>query len=67
MAVAKKRRAIRRDWTRDDVKELKKHSKNKTPVKAISRTLRRTPAAVRQKACLLGIPVGHRRIKKKRA
>ena len=33
MAVARTKRVIRRDWTRDEVKELKKHSKDKTPVK----------------------------------
>jgi hypothetical protein len=61
MVVARSKRAIRRDWTRDEVKELKKHSKDKTRVKAISRALKRTPAAVRQKAYALGIPLGHRR------
>jgi hypothetical protein len=30
--------------------ELRKHSKNKTPVKDISRALKRTPGALRQKA-----------------
>jgi hypothetical protein len=65
MAIAKRRRAVRRDWTRDEVKELRNHSKDKTSVKAISRALKRTPAAVRQKAYALGIPVGHRRSKKK--
>jgi hypothetical protein len=62
MAVARRKR---RDWTRDEIKELKKHSKDKTHVKAISRTLKRSPAAVRQKAHALGIPLGHRRAKKK--
>ena len=33
MAVARTKRVIRREWTRDEVKELKKHSKDKTPVK----------------------------------
>ena len=65
MAIARRKRAIRRDWTRDEVKELKKHSKDKTRVKTISRTLKRTPAAVRQKAQRLGISLGHRRTKKK--
>ena len=65
MAIARRKRAVRRDWTRDEVKELKKHSKDKTRVKTISRTLKRTPAAVRQKAKRLGIPLGHRRTKKK--
>jgi hypothetical protein len=35
MAVARTKRVIRREWTRDEVKELKKHSKNKTPVKTV--------------------------------
>jgi hypothetical protein len=63
MAIARRKRAVRRDWTRDEVKQLKRHSKDKTRVKAISRALKRTPAAVRQKAYALGIPVGHRRTK----
>ena len=61
MAVARTKRVIRREWTRDEVKELKKHSKDKTRVKTISRALKRTPAAVRQKAQRLGIPLGNRR------
>jgi hypothetical protein len=64
MAVARTRRVIRRDWTRDEVKELKKHSKGKTPVKTVSRALKRTPAALRQKAYALGISLGHRYKKK---
>jgi hypothetical protein len=56
-----KKRTIRRTWTSQDVRELKKHSKSKTPVKAISKAMKRTPAAVRQKATKLGISIGHRR------
>jgi hypothetical protein len=48
-------------WTAGDVRELKKHSKNKTPVKMISRTMKRSRGAVRQKARRLGIAIGHRR------
>jgi hypothetical protein len=54
-------RTKRRAWTAVDIRELKKHSKNKTPVKTISRTMKRTPGAVRQKAMVMGIPIGHRR------
>ena len=61
-----RKRVVRRDWTRAEVKELRQHSKDKTRVKTISRALKRTPAALRQKARALGIPLGHRRIKKKR-
>ena len=50
-----KRRAIRRAWTGQDERKLKKHSRSKTPVKAISKSMKRTPAAVRQKASNLGI------------
>jgi hypothetical protein len=64
MAVARTKRVIRRDWTRDEVKELKKHSKAKTPVKTVSRALKRTPAALRQKAYALGISLGHRNKRK---
>jgi hypothetical protein len=64
MAVAKTKRVIRRGWTRDEVKELKKHSKGKTPVKTVSRALKRTPAALRQKAYALGISLGHRNKRK---
>jgi hypothetical protein len=59
MARAKKR--VRREWTAQDVRELKKHSKNKTPVAVISKTTKRTQAALRQKALVLGLPLGHRR------
>jgi hypothetical protein len=41
--VATRKRIVRRDWTRADVKELRQHSRNKTPVKNISRALKRTP------------------------
>ena len=65
--IAVKNRVARRDWTRADLKELRQHSKDKTPVKTISRALKRTPGALRQKARVLGIPLGHRRPKKSRA
>ena len=65
--IVRTKRIVRRDWTRAEVKELKQHSKNKTRVKTISRALKRTPGALRQKARMLGIPLGHRRTKTKRA
>jgi len=65
--IARKKRVVRRDWTLADVKELRQHSKDKTLVTTISRALKRTPGALRQKARALGIPLGHRRTKKKRA
>ena len=65
--IARKKRVVRREWTRADVKELRQHSRDKTRVKTISRALKRTPGSLRQKARALGIPLGHRRPKKKRA
>jgi hypothetical protein len=49
--------------TRAEVKELKQHSKNKTRVKTISKAVKRTPGALRQKARVLGILLGDRRTK----
>jgi hypothetical protein len=65
--IARRKRVVRREWTRGEVKELRQYSRDKTRVKTISRALKRTPASLRQKALALGIPLGHRRIKKRRA
>jgi hypothetical protein len=61
------KRVARREWSAQDEKELKKHSKNKTPVTKISKALKRTPGALRQKARHLGISIGHRQRPKKRS
>ena len=66
-AIVTRKRVVRRGWTRADVRELRQHSKDKTRVKTISRALKRTPGALRQKARVLGIPLGHRRTKTQRA
>jgi hypothetical protein len=52
---------VRREWTKDDLKELKRHSKAKTPLVEISKAMKRTPGALRQKALSLDISLGHRR------
>jgi hypothetical protein len=68
MKVATRAKLVkRRDWSRQDERELKKHSKSKTSVKDISKALKRTAGALRQKARSLGLSLGHRRPKKKRA
>jgi hypothetical protein len=58
--VAKKTRK-RREWTKADLKELKVHSKTRTPVAKIAKLTKRTVGALRQKALLLGIGLGHQR------
>lgn len=61
------KRVVRHEWTAEDERALKKHSKDKTPVAVISKALKRTPGALRQKARHLGISIGHRQRPKKRA
>ena len=58
---ATKKRVKRREWTKTDVKELKAHSKARTPVTKISKITKRTVGALRQKALYLGIGLGHQR------
>jgi hypothetical protein len=55
------KRVKRRPWTKEDHRELRKHSKARTPVAAISRLMKRTPGALRQQALKLGVGLGHRR------
>jgi hypothetical protein len=61
--VAKKaiKKRTRRAYTKADLKELRAHSKAKTPVHKIAKLTKRTPASLRQKAGKLGIGLGHRR------
>jgi hypothetical protein len=64
---AKKKRAARRPWSKQDERELRSHSKNKSPIKTVVRSMKRTAGALRQKAFSLGLSLGHRRsVKKKR-
>ena len=60
MAKAKKI-VTRREYTSADVKELRAHSKAKTPVAKIAKLTKRTEGSLRQKAIKLGIKLGHRR------
>jgi hypothetical protein len=39
----------RRAWTKQDVRELKEHSRSKSPMKKIARAMNRTIGALRQK------------------
>jgi hypothetical protein len=60
--MAKKvKKIVRREYTKTDVKELRAHSKAKTPVVKIAKAMKRTEASLRQKAMALGMPLGHRR------
>ena len=66
MAKKVKRRAARRPWTAKDERELRSHSKNKSPIKAVVKSMKRTAGALRQKAFSLGLSLGHRRSSKRK-
>jgi hypothetical protein len=61
--VAKKTKTkiVRREYTKADVKELRAHSKARTPLAKIMKLTKRTEGSLRQKALKLGISLGHRR------
>jgi len=52
---------VRREYSKADVKELRAHSKSKTPVVKIAKLTKRSVGSLRQKAIKLGIKLGHRR------
>jgi hypothetical protein len=57
--TAKKRTRI--VYTKTDVRDLRAHSKARTPVKKIAKAMKRSKSSLRQKAMALGIGLGHRR------
>jgi hypothetical protein len=60
--VAKKvKKRVRREYTKAEEKELRAHSKARTPVKKIARLTKRSEAALRSKASSMGMRLGHRR------
>jgi hypothetical protein len=61
MAKKTKRRKKRIAWTKANVADLRKYSKDRLPVAKISKAMKRTARALRQKALHLGLPLGHRR------
>jgi hypothetical protein len=54
-------RSKRVAWTKENIRDLKTHSKSKTPVAKISKLMKRSEGAIRQKALALDISIGHRR------
>lgn len=60
--MAKKiKKRVRREYTTADVKELRAHSKARTPVAKIAKLTKRTVGSLRQKAQKLGLGLGHQR------
>ena len=61
VAKKAKKNIVRREYTKADVRELRAHSKAKTPIAKIMKLTKRTEGSLRQKAIKLGIRLGHRR------
>jgi hypothetical protein len=61
MYMPKKKAAVRNPWAKDDVRELRAHSKARTPVAKVAKAMKRSEGAVSQKAKSTGIGLGHRR------
>ncbi|MGB3274140.1 MAG: hypothetical protein WBA66_14765 [Xanthobacteraceae bacterium] len=60
-AAKKTRKITRREWTKDDVRELKSLARQRTPVAKIAKALKRTPGATAAKAFKLGVSLDTRR------
>ena len=60
MAKRLKKR-VRREYTKAEEKELRAHSKARTPVKKIAKLTKRTESALRAKARSMSIALGHQR------
>ena len=58
--MAKKKRVVRRAWTKDDVRQMKTLAKAKSGVKKIAKALKRTPGATGVMAAKLGVSLSMR-------
>ena len=59
--MANSAKLVRRRWTNQEVRELRAHSRSRTPVSQIAKAMKRSAGALRQKAFALGLPLGHQR------
>ena len=59
--MPKKKPTVHKPWTKEDLRQFKDHSKTRTPVVDVAKAMKRTEAAVRQKAKTIGVGLGHRR------
>ena len=61
MVKKAKKKIVRREYTKAEVKELRAHSKARTPVSKLMKLMKRSEGSLRQKALTLGIGLGHQR------
>ena len=59
--MAKKKKLVRRPWTKEDMRLLKSMARNKKGVTKIAKALRRTTRAVGNKSHLLGVSLDTQR------
>ena len=60
--MAKKvKKLVRRGYSKAEEKELRAHSKARTPIKKIAGLTKRSEAALRSKASSMGMRLGHQR------
>ncbi|MFK4719414.1 hypothetical protein ABIE89_000514 [Bradyrhizobium niftali] len=59
--MTKKTTSKRKEYTKDDIKLLKAHSKARTRVAELSKLMKRSEGSLRQKARSLGVGLGHQR------
>lgn len=58
--MAKKKKVVRRAWTKDDLQTLKSMARDKQGVTKIAKALKRTTRAVENKSYLLGVSLDTR-------
>jgi hypothetical protein len=58
--MAKAKKIVRREWTKDDVRQMKSMAKAKAGVKKIAKALKRTPGATSAMATKLGVSLSTR-------
>ena len=58
--MPKAKKAIRRAWTKEDVRTMKTMAKAKSGVTKIAKTLKRTPGATSVMAAKLGVSLSKR-------
>jgi hypothetical protein len=58
--MAKAKKIARREWTKDDVRQMKSMAKAKSGVTKISKSLKRTPGAISVMATKLGVSLSMR-------
>jgi hypothetical protein len=59
-AVLAKKASKRREWTKQDIQQLKSMAKAKTAAPKIAKALKRTTGATRQKAFSMGVSLDSR-------